>query len=295
MQFGLPCRHWLYHKAYLTGAPIALNHVHPRWLLTPIEFTDKLWTPSDDPNPRAENPMGPGDRYRNRGRNRMIETFNQLLDKHESLSGPDGEAFAQQVCEQAERILSAQRKLDSRNQRVPKRLPDALPKSKAALFLRATKSKRGMRAIEAHELAEAREAKRTKLSRAELDRKPARAAEGENGGGDGEKASDEGVEVVGVSVEEEEEEVVEEAAYIAEGQTGSTVSPVCTSSEASDDQDEAPRRSGRVRKPSSKQASQLRREAEGEKEKKEEKGVRRVREVRAKLKKTPTQLEDLLN
>ena len=138
-----------------------------------------------------------------------------------------------------------------------------------------------MRAIEAHEHWEA---KRARLGRAELNRKAARAAEGEVGGGEGGEASDEGVGVVGV---EEEEEVVEEAAYIVGDEAGLFVSPVPGPAE-----EEAFRRSGRVRQPSSKQASQLRREAKGRKDKKEKKAGR---EVRGKLKKTPTQLEDLLS
>ena len=142
---------------------------------------------------------------------------------------------------------------------------------------RSTESKRGVRAIEAHEHWEA---KRARLSRAELNRKAARAAEGEVGGGEGGEASDEGVGVVGV---EEEEEVVEEAAYIVEDEPGLPVSPV--PGPADDEEEEALRRSGRVRQPSSKQASQLRKEAKGRKDKKEKKAGR---EVRAKLKKTPT-------
>ena len=76
------------------------------------------------------------------------------------------------------------------------------------------------------------------------------AAEEAAGGAEGGEGSDEGV---GVVEERKEEEVVEEAACIDQDSAGSTASPICSSAEDSAE-DDAPKRSGRMRKPSSTQS-----------------------------------------
>ena len=129
LQYGLPCRHWLYHTVYLTGQSIPPTLFHPRWVLDPRQLVDASWTMGAEIQAKPREYMLPGDRYRNQGQDMMLDLTNMLMAKWESLEASAKEPFAHYVREWAEKTVSGQNQLDQRNQRVPRQVDQETEKA----------------------------------------------------------------------------------------------------------------------------------------------------------------------
>lgn len=326
--YGLPCRHWLW-TCYEEKEPIPPEFFHPRWFLDPLTPVDRPWAMGESMTPpkkddellsllkrdglhstdlaafEEDRSALLGDRYRNQGDTMMQATGQSLQDAYAGLKGPQKEEFAKAFRELGNKLLAAQSKKDESYKALPLMLPPAQKKANVLPFPKTTKKRRAMTGLEEAEEKERREELRRKATAKEATfRARELDLQREKRAGDGdrvlEEAEDEdcggdGGGEVGVGEEEEEEDEVIDLTTLGHGPQDSPRRSSLSDDDEEDEEEEvditSPRRSGRVRKPSAKQVSQLRREREA-KEAKE--AIPKGRKVKKSKLRDTSQLEDYM-
>jgi hypothetical protein len=251
LRYGLPCKHWLY-KAFIDDVPIPISLFHPRWLLDGLESLPKGWNLSWNPTQirvdaqQKSEDRHIGDRYARRGEDLIMEAALATIEKHRSLPAGQAENFASKFKLGTDKLAIAQDKLTASHDVLPATLPEPLVEPNVRQFpIGRKRAMTGREAAEEQERDEARQRRRAGIQ--------AQADHDENSYWAAKMVAD-------IKLRHSQHE--SQTQLVPETQLSKTPSAELSSSEESssssdEGNDGEPRRSGRVKRPSRKEASQL--------------------------------------